>query len=354
MTKLSTYVTLGRTGLRVSPLALGTMTFDDGSWGSAPEESFAIVDRYLDEGGNFVDTANQYNGGASESTLGAYFAQRPGVRDRIVLATKFGGTLNPGDPNAGGAGRKAVLTQLDASLRRLNTEYVDVYWMHMWDRHTPLEETLSTLNDLVRTGKIRSFGLSNTPAWWVGQAATTARLRGWESVAALQVEYSLLARTVEGEQFGAARAFGLGITPWSPLASGVLSGKYSRTATDHPDSGRAGYAVPLLTEPTFVVLDTLERIAKDLGTTVARVSLAWVRQQQPVTSVLVGARTLAQLEDNLASADVVLEAAHLAELDALTTPALDYPHPFVDEVGIGFQQGDTTVNGLTSAAFRRT
>ncbi|MEV0117260.1 aldo/keto reductase [Streptomyces sp. NPDC050844] len=188
----------------MSPLALGTMTFDDGSWGSAPEESFTILDRHLEEGGNFVGTANQYNGGASESTLGAYFAQRPGVRDRIVLATKFGGTLHPHDPNAGGAGRKAVLAQLDASLRRLNTEYVDVY-LHMWDRHTPPEETLSPLDGLVHAGKIRSFGLSNTPAWWVAQAATTARLRGWESVAALQVEYSLLARTAEGEQFGAAR-----------------------------------------------------------------------------------------------------------------------------------------------------
>jgi aryl-alcohol dehydrogenase-like predicted oxidoreductase len=353
MTMLSTYFTLGRTGLRVSPLALGTMTFDDGSWGSAQETSFSIVDRYLEEGGNFIDTANQYNGGASETTLGAYFAQRPGVRDRIVLATKFGGTLHPDDPNAGGAGRKAVLAQLDASLRRLNTDYIDVYWMHQWDRHTPLEETLSTLNDLVRAGRIRSIGLSNTPAWWVAQAATTAQLRGWENIAAVQVEYSLLARTAEGEQFGAARAFGLGVTPWSPLASGVLSGKYSRTSGPHTDSGRTGYTAPLLTENTYVLLDALERIARDLDTTVARASLAWVRQQRPVTSVLVGARTLAQLEDNLASAEVTLDEAHLAELDDLTVPSLNYPHPFTDEVGIGYQQGDTIINGVTSSAFKR-
>ncbi|MFD8984909.1 aldo/keto reductase, partial [Streptomyces sp. NPDC059564] len=275
------------------------------------------------------------------------------VRDRVVLATKFGGTMNPADPNAGGAGRKAVLAQLDASLRRLGTDYVDVYWKHMWDRHTPLEETLSTLNDLVRAGKVRAIGLSNTPAWWVAQAATTARLRGWECVAALQVEYSLLARTAEGEQFGAARAFGLGITPWSPLASGVLSGKYSRTRTTDPDSGRTGYTAPMLTEDTFAVLDVLERIAHDLGTTVAAVALAWVRQQQPVTSVLVGARTLDQLENNLASAGVTLDPSQLAELSALTVPELNYPHPFTEGVGIGFQQGDTTVNGVTSTAFRR-
>ncbi|MFI9557585.1 aldo/keto reductase [Nonomuraea endophytica] len=347
------YATLGRTGLRVSPLALGAMTFDDGSWGSARQESFAILDRYLQEGGNFIDTANQYNGGASEATLGAYFAQRPGVRDRIVLGTKFGATLQPNDPNAGGAGRKAILAQLEASLHRLNTDYVDVYWMHQWDRHTPMEETLSTLNDLVHAGKIRGIGLSNTPAWWVAHAATTATLRGWQAIAALQVEYSLLARTVEGEQFGAARAFGLGVTSWSPLASGVLSGKYSRATGTNTDSKRAGYAAPLLTESTYVLLDELERIAKDLHTTIAGAALAWVRQQQPVTSVLVGARTLAQLADNLASAEVSLDSSHMAELDVLTAPSLNYPHPFMDQVGIGFQQGDTTINGLAAAAFRR-
>ncbi|MDH6130815.1 aryl-alcohol dehydrogenase-like predicted oxidoreductase [Kitasatospora sp. MAA4] len=278
MALLGSYVTLGRSGLRVSPLALGAMTFDDGSWGSAQEESFAIIDRYLEVGGNFIDTANQYNGGASEETLGAYFAGRPGVRDRVVLGTKFGGTMDSPNPNAGGAGRKAVLAQLDASLRRLRTDYVDLYWMHMWDRHTPLEETLSTLNDLVHAGKVRAIGLSNTPAWWVAQAATTARLRGW---------------------------------------------------------------------------DVLERIAQDLGTKVAAVALAWVRQQEPVTSVLVGARTLDQLDNNLASAAVTLDPSQLAELSALTTPELNYPHAFTEGVGIGFLQGDATVNGVTSVAFRR-
>ncbi|MFC4859408.1 aldo/keto reductase [Actinophytocola glycyrrhizae] len=351
--QLDSYRTLGRSGLRVSPLALGTMTFDDGTWGSAQEDSFRILDRYLDAGGNFLDTANQYNGGASEETLGAYFAERAGVRDRVVLATKFGGTLFPDDPNAGGAGRKAIVSQLEGSLRRLRTDYVDVYWMHQWDRHTAAEETLSTLDGLVRAGKVRAIGLSNTPAWWIAQAVTTASLRGWENVAALQVEYSLLARTVEGEQFGAARAFGLGVTPWSPLASGVLSGKYSRETTQVAGSGRTGYAAPMLTDATFALLDVLARIAGELGTTVAAVALAWVRQQREVTSVLVGARTPRQLADNLASIDVTLTAAHLAELDALTTPHLEYPYPFLDEVGVGYQQGNTTINGLSAKEFQR-
>jgi aryl-alcohol dehydrogenase-like predicted oxidoreductase len=344
------YRTLGRTGLRVSSLALGAMTFDDGTAGSDPTESFQILDCYLESGGNLIDTANQYNGGRSEATIGEYFASRRGFRDRVVLSTKFGCSMDPDDPNSGGAGRKAIYSALEASLRRLQTDYVDIYWMHHWDRHTPLEETLSTLNDLVRAGEIRSYGLSNTPAWWVAQAATTANLRGWESVAAIQVEYSLLARTPEGEQFGAARAFGLGVTPWSPLASGVLSGKYSRRSSDYGDSKRAGYASSILTEREYALLDTLERIAQELETTVARVSLAWVRQQAEITSVLIGARTLSQLQDNLASADVTLSNTHLEELDVLTAPALEYPHQMLSGFVTGYQQGNNTVNGVESKA----
>ena len=224
--------------------------------------------------------------------------------------------------------------------------------MHQWDRHTPIEETLATLDDLVRAGKVHAIGLSNAPAWWIAEAVTIARFRGWETVAALQVEYSLLARTVEGEIFGAARHFGLGVTPWSPLASGALSGKYSRSRTTADGSGRTAYAGAHLTESTFVVLDTLERIAAELGATVAATALAWVRQRREVTSTLIGARTVAQLEDNLASVDVTLTTEHIAELDGHTTPALNYPHT-VSETMVGFQQGDTTVNGLSARAFVR-
>ncbi|WP_320783506.1 aldo/keto reductase [Streptomyces sp. CRN 30] len=349
---LTSYRTLGRSGLRVSPLAFGAMNFDDGSWGSGPDTSFALLDHYLDAGGNFIDTANMYNGGASEETLGRYFAERPGRRDGVVLATKFGGNMAPSDPNSGGAGRKAIRAQLDASLRRLGTDHVDLYWMHQWDRHTPVEETLSTLTDLVRAGKIHAIGLSNVPAWWVAQAATLASLRDFEPVAALQVEYSLLARSVEGETFGVARQFGLGVTPWSPLASGALSGKYSRTVTEVPGSGRTAYAAPHLTESTFVLLDALGRIAEELDTTVAAVALAWVRQRTEVTSTLVGARTHGQLVANLASLAVTLPDQRITELDTLTAPTLDYPYYLIDDM-VGFQQGDTTINGVEARAFVR-
>lgn len=350
---IDSYRTLGTSGLRVSPLALGAMNFDDGSWGSAPETSFDILDHYLGAGGNFIDTANQYNGGKSEETLGQYFQKQPARRDRMVLATKFGGTLHPADPNAGGAGRKAIYTQLDESLRRLKTDYIDLYWMHQWDRHTPIEETLSTLDDLVRAGKIRAIGVSNLPAWWVGQAVGIAHARSWETVAALQVEYSLLARTPEGEQFGAARALGLGITPWSPLASGVLSGKYSRAVRSIESSSRSGYAAPNLTEDTFVLLDALADIAAAHSTTVAATSLAWVRQRSEVTSTLIGARTVDQLTANLASAAVNLTPEEITRLSALTEPSLEYPSNVIRSFATGFLQGDTTINGLSSTAFTR-
>jgi aryl-alcohol dehydrogenase-like predicted oxidoreductase len=347
---LTDYHTLGSSGLRVSSLALGTMTFDDGSWGSRLEDSLAILDRYLGLGGNFIDTANFYGGGKSEETLGAYFTANPNKRDSVVLATKFGMTLIPDDPNVGGAGRKAIIAQLDRSLTRLKTDYVDLYWQHAWDQHTSIEETLSTLNDLVRAGKVLNIGMSNIPAWFVGEAVAIARLRGWEPIAALQVQYSLLTRTAEGEQFGAARAFGLGIVPWSPLANGALSGKYSRQRTNDPTSGRAKYAN--LGEPTFAVLDVLERIAGTLGVTVGQVALAWVRQQPRVTSTLVGARTIDQLEANLGSINMDLDDAVLAELNALTKPDLNYPAN-VQSMCVSGMQGSCSINGVKSEPLNR-
>jgi len=269
-----------------------------------------------------------------------------------VLATKFGGNMHPGDPNAGGAGRKAIREQVDASLRRLGTDYIDLYWQHQWDPHTPVEETLSTLDDLVRTGRIRYIGLSNTPAWFVAQAETTALFRGWARIAALQVEYSLLERTVEGEILGAARQFGMGVTAWSPLASGVLTGKYTRGNSSPDGSKRHSYAAPHLTEATFTLLDALGRVADELDTTVAAVSLAWLLAR-PGVIPLIGPRTTAQFDDNVASLQVHLTEAHLAGIDALSTPRLNYPADFITQVGTAFQQGGTTVNGLTSERFAR-
>jgi aryl-alcohol dehydrogenase-like predicted oxidoreductase len=266
-----------------------------------------------------------------------------------VIATKFAGNLFPGDPNGGGAGRKAVLQQADQSLRRLGTDYIDLYWQHNWDRHTPLEETVSALNDLVRAGKVRYAGLSDTPAWAVARAATIAEFRGWAPVAAIQVEYSLLQRTPEGELFGIARELGLGVEPWSPLAGGVLSGKYSRDVTSPAGAGRARSAAPRLTEKTFALLDALRPIAGELGAPVAAVALAWVRQQAGVTSTIIGARTLEQLDSDLSSLQVTIPDQQLAELGTLTQPQLDFPADILTAMVIPFQQAGTTINDVASA-----
>jgi aryl-alcohol dehydrogenase-like predicted oxidoreductase len=240
---------------------------------------------------------------------------------------------------------------IDESLRRLGTDYVDLYWPHNWDPHTPLEETISTLDDLVRAGKVRYVGLSDFPAWAIARAETLAELRGLRSrVAAIQLEYSLLERTVEGEQLGVAEELGLGVMPWSPLASGVLSGKYSRGGPPPQDSGRGQFAAPHLNSRTYDLLEAMGAVAAELGASVAAVALAWVRQQPRVTSTLVGARTVEQLDKNLASLDVTLEPEHLGTLDRMTTPQLGFPLEFLRSVGPGFLQGDTTIDGVTATA----
>lgn len=257
-----------------------------------------------------------------------------------MLSTKVRMLDTPRRSQQRGSGREAIYAQLDASLRRLRADCVDIYWMHRWDRHTPLEETRSSTT-WSAAGRFAASGLS-TPAWWVAQAATTAQLRGWEGVAALQVEYSLSPGRRRGSS-SELRAVKIGVLHWSPLASGMLSGKYSRTASDHGDSRLVSYAAAMLGEWEYAVL---ERISGELETTAARVALAWVRQQPIVTSGL-GARTMAQLEDNLASAGVVLSDEELAEFDGLTTPTLDYPAAMLGFV-TGYQQGNNTINGVAS------
>jgi aryl-alcohol dehydrogenase-like predicted oxidoreductase len=352
--ELNEYRTVGRSGLRVSPLTLGTMTFGDAGWGSDAETSKEVIARYLDAGGNVLDTANGYSEGRSEQIIGDYLASRPGMRDRVVISTKYARNMYPGDPNGGGAGRKAILEQVDASLRRLGVDYIDLYWQHCLDQHTPLEESLATLNDLVRAGKVRYIGLSNTPAWAVSRMATIAELRGWAPIVALQVEYSLVRRTVEGELFGAARELGLGVLPYSPLASGVLSGKYSRDNRTPEGSGRGPLAKAQLDGTNaFDVLDVLRELAKNLDTSVAAVALAWVRQQTPVTSTLIGARTVTQLEANLESLHVTIPEDGLRELDRVSAPDLDYPYPWLASIAVPLQQSGTQINGIGSASYRR-
>jgi aryl-alcohol dehydrogenase-like predicted oxidoreductase len=351
--QLDEYRTLGRSGLRVSPLALGTMPFGDPSWGSDAETSSDIIARYLDAGGNFIDTANGYSEGDSERIIGDYLTKRPGLRDRVVISTKFARNMFPGDPNGGGSGRKAVLQQVDASLERLGVEYIDLYWQHCWDQNTPIDETISTLNDLVRVGKVCYIGLSNTPAWAVMRAASIAEFRGWAPVIALQTEYSLLRRTVEGELFGAARELGLGVTPYSPLASGVLSGKYSRENRRPEGSGRGKLAEAFLNEHTFAVLDALQELAGEVGASVAAVSLAWVRQRSEVISTLIGARTTAQLDANLESLAVTIPEESMSKLDELTKPDLNYPFEWLATLAAPVQQSGATVNGVTTPPYKR-
>lgn len=340
-TQLDHFVTLGRSGLRVSPLCLGAMTFGE-EWeiGSNREESAAVLQAYLDAGGNFIDTANIYNKGQSEHILGEFFAGKSAkgqagasfaMRDRVVIATKWMGNMFPGDPNAGGGHRKGILMNVEDSLRRMRTDYIDLYWMHFWDRTTPIEETMRTLENLVQSGKVRYIGFSDTPAWKCAQAQMIAEFRGWEPLIALQIEYSLVQRTVEGELMPMAAELGMGVTPWSPLAAGFLTGKYARDA-EVADTGRARWAKGRMTEKNWAILDAVQAIGVRIGQSAAGVSLAWLRQQAGVTSTIIGARTLGQLEANIASLSFDLDEEALATLGEVSRPELDFPHDFLQMV----------------------
>ncbi len=342
--KLNDYITLGNSGLRVSPLCLGAMTFgEDLGWGSSVSDSVGIIEQYLAAGGNFIDTANVYTLGHSEKIIGDYFV-KTGRRDRAVIATKFYGNLFLGDPNGGGAGRKSMIAACHESLRRLQTDYIDLYWMHASDRHTPIEETLRAADDLVRAGKVRYVGFSDTPAWKVAQAQTTALFRGYAPLIALQIEYSLLERTVEGELIPAAQALGLGVTPWSPLKSGALSGKYTRANAGQAQSNRGVMVESALGERAYAIIDELQKIAQASDTTVARVALAWVVAQPGVGSTIIGARTKEQLEQNLGALAVTLSGEQLAKLNEISRPTLSFPAPFLRRAG-SFMHGGISVNG---------
>ena len=345
---LDHYVTLGRSGLRVSPLCLGAMTFgEDLGWGSSVEESQQIIDRYVELGGNFIDTANFYTRSHSEKIIGDHVGRYQARRDRVVIATKFSGNLYPGDPNGGGSGRKSLINACENSLRRLQTDYIDLYWLHVWDAHTPIEETMGALDDLVAAGKVRYIGVSDTPAWKIAEANVTARFRGWSSFIGLQVEYSLLERAIEQELVPMASEFGLGITPWSPLKSGVLSGKYTRRNDGQHTPDRGGMVDAFLNEKTYAIIDELEAIAKAHETTVAAVALAWVHAQRAVASIIIGVRRLAQLDDNVAAVDVDLTAEELARLNKLTQPRFGFPHNML-AMAPGILNGGTTVNDETA------
>lgn len=317
------YRTLGRSGLVVSPLALGTMTFGTARWGSDADVSRAVFDGYVEVGGNFIDTADVYSGGRSETMLGDFIAER-GWRDRLVLATKAG--FGTGGLDGGGSSARHLNAAIDKSLQRLRTDHVDLFWLHVWDGVTPAEEVLEAMAGLVRAGKARYWGLSNVPAWFAAKLATLAAVRGLPGPIGLQYFHSLVDRMIEDEHVPLAAEFGIGIVPWSPLAYGLLTGKYERAAAGaRSGANRLDGANPfgntLFTERNWEIVEVLRTVAADLGETMARVALAWVVGRRGVTSTLLGVSSAAQLQGNIAALELELPADAVARLDAASSEA---------------------------------
>ncbi|WP_413303927.1 aldo/keto reductase [Bacillus sp. 1P10SD] len=326
------YKLLGNTGLRVSELALGTMTFgeDWGPYGASKEESRKVFEAYVEAGGNFIDTANIYLNGTSEKFVGEFIASR---REEMVLATKYSlNFLNPADPNAGGAHRKNLVQSVEASLKRLNTDYIDVLWLHFWDILTPVEEVMRAMDDLVRSGKVLYVGISDAPAWVVSEANAIAKLRGWSPFIGLQIQYSLIERTVERELLPMAKQSDIGVTVWSPLGQGLLSGKYTKNSNDQK---RLHIPNPLhnqfLNERNLQIAREVDKVAEEIGRSSAQVALNWVRQQQDrgVIIPIIGARTETQLKDNLGCLEFELSQEHMQRLNDVSKVPLGFPHDFL-------------------------
>jgi aryl-alcohol dehydrogenase-like predicted oxidoreductase len=335
---LGTYRLLGRSGLRVSPLALGTMTFgSDWGWGADRDETKKIFDAYVERGGNFIDTANAYTNGTAEQMVGEFARSR---RDQLVIATKYTMATRPDDPNSGGTSRKSMVRSVEGSLSRLQTDYVDLLYLHMWDGLSPVEEVLRAMDDLVRAGKVLYVGMSDVPAWQVSRMQAIADLRGWAPLIALEIPYNLIERTVERDLIPMAQTMGLGVTCWSPLASGVLTGKYSRSDLAPGPEGAASSRRQVaagngfLTPRGLDIAETVKDIAAELGTTPSRVALAWTLLNPAVTAPIVGARSLAQLEDNLGGLGIQLDPGQQARLDEASAIELGFPHTALRRLGL--------------------
>src|SRR5882724_2729983 len=319
------YRLLGKSGLRVSEAALGTMTFgDEWGWGSPKAEAQKVYESYREAGGNFIDTANFYTNGTSERFLGEFIR---GHRGSVVLATKYSNAAPGGDPNAAGNHRKSMMQAVEASLKRLQTDYIDLYWVHIWDGITPVEEVMRGLDDLVRQGKVLYVGISDAPAWWIAQANTLAELRGWTQFIGLQIEYSLIERTVERELVPMAKALNLGILAWSPPASGVLTGKYH--GEGKADGGRMsneGMKGFLPEEQRAApIISAVKAVSEQVGRSMAQVALAWLQYQTVPVIPIMGARKVSQLQDNLASLDLELSVEQLKSLDGASRVEHGFP-----------------------------
>jgi aryl-alcohol dehydrogenase-like predicted oxidoreductase len=335
LTQLNNYRLLGRSGLRVSPLCLGTMTFGtDWNFGADQEESRKIFDLYIESGGNFIDTANNYTNGTSESFLGEFITQN---REHLVLATKYSLNTHPGDPNAGGNHRKNLVQALEASLKRLKTDYIDIYWLHCWEFRTPIEEVMRALDDLVRAGKVLYLGISDTPAWKVAQANTIADLRGWTPFIAMQVEYNLIERSPERDLIPMAQELNISVLPWSPLAGGLLTGKYSKSSQMAGENseiamegGRGNWVTDKLDDRNISIANAVQKLAQEIGQSPAQVALNWLLQKNSNIVPIIGARTIKQLEDNLSCLDFVLSPEHMDYLDSVSQIDLGFPHAFIN------------------------
>ncbi len=317
------YKLFGKSGLRVSELALGTMTFgEEWGWGVNKEESKKVFDMYANAGGNFIDTANRYTEGTSEEYVGEFIASD---RDHFVIATKYTLFTKRDDPNFSGNHRKNMMQALDASLKRLNTDFIDLYWLHAWDYTTPEEEILRALDDMIRAGKIHYIGVSDTPAWIVSRMNAIAELRGWTQFVGLQIKYSLLERTVERELLPMARKLDMAVTPWAALGGGILSGKYNKKKDEE---GRAKIYKSINDENLRIAGEVIN-VAEEIGKTPSQAALNWVRQQAGVIIPIIGAKTEEQLKDNLECLNFTLSEKHMTQLSEASKIDMGFPHDFL-------------------------
>ncbi|MES2773448.1 MAG: aldo/keto reductase [Bacteroidota bacterium] len=322
------YKLLGRSGLKVSELCLGTMGFGtDNGWGAEKEASFGIMEAFANAGGNFLDTANRYQNGTSEKIIGEFVSPRD--RDFFVIATKYSLYDNQTNPNASGNNRKNMMRSVDASLKRMNLEFIDLLYLHIWDHLTPIDEVMRGLDDLVRSGKVNYIAISDTPAWMVSTANTMAELMGWSRLVALQVEYSLIQRTPERDLIPMAKHFGMTVTPWAPLAGGALTGKYLKG-----DKGRIKEGSKRLNERSEAITREVMAIAEEQGAEPSHVALKWVMQKDFSSIPIVGATKLSQLEENLKTVDLVITDEQIKRLDRISEIDLGFPGEFYKEDGV--------------------